>query len=329
MDLKHLKAVVTVAEVGSVTRAAELLGLVQPAVTRQIRTLEEELGVALFTRTSRGMEVTEAGAIVVTRARRALNELVWARSEVRPAPRPAVVSGVVRVGLLESTTDLLAEPLVSALARDYPGVELRLVTAYSGYLQQWLDDGELDVSLLYNLDNAPSLNAHLLLHENLWAVAPASEGLRPDRPVPFATAVAHPLVMPASGHGLRTLIDKAAERAGLTIRVAAQTNSMSVQKLLVPAGHGWTILPAVGVAGDVADGVLSAAPLCEPALSRAVVVAAPRTSRIPPPMEVVARELIRLVLSAVDTGRWPVDATRPVPPPVNLHADAAPVSGEV
>ncbi|CAM5531253.1 HTH-type transcriptional regulator HdfR [Streptomyces antimycoticus] len=116
LDVRQLKALVTVAEVGSVTRAAELLHLVQPAVTRQIRTLEEELGVPLFERTRQGMRPTEAGAIMADRARRALNELERARAEVQPTP--GVVTGIVTVGLLESTTDLLAEPLVS---RSGPG----------------------------------------------------------------------------------------------------------------------------------------------------------------------------------------------------------------
>src|SRR5881392_1772329 len=110
MDIKQLKALVTVAEVGSVTRAATVLHLVQPAVTRQIRTLEEELGVPLFERTRQGMRPTEAGAAVVERARRALHELERTRAEVRPTP--GEVSGIVTVGLLESTLELLAEPLV-------------------------------------------------------------------------------------------------------------------------------------------------------------------------------------------------------------------------
>ena len=133
LDIKQLKAIVTVAEVGSVTRAADLLHLVQPAVTRQIRTLEQELGIPLFERTGQGMRPTEAGTIMVDRARRALNELERARAEVQPTP--GVVTGIVTLGLLESTSDLLAEPLVTALARDHPGVELRLMTAYSGHLQ--------------------------------------------------------------------------------------------------------------------------------------------------------------------------------------------------
>ncbi|MFE1172517.1 LysR substrate-binding domain-containing protein [Streptomyces sp. NPDC058773] len=303
VDVKQLKALVTVAEVGSVTRAAELLHLVQPAVTRQIRTLEQDLGATLFERTRHGMRPTEAGLVMVERARRALTELDRARAEIQPAP--GVVTGIVTLGLLESTADLLAAPLVSALAREHPGIELRLMTAYSGHLQQWLDAGDLDLTLLYNLDSTPSLNAHPLLRENLWVVAPPSDGLRPDRPVPFAQAAEHPLVMPAAGHALRTLIDAAARQADATLDVAVQTNSLRVQKQLVRAGHGWTVLPGVGIADDVAHGTLSAAPLCAPDVWRSIVLGTPRAGRTPPAVEAVARELTHQVNSAIQHGTWP------------------------
>lgn len=313
LDVRQLKALVTVAEVGSVTRAAELLHLVQPAVTRQIRTLEEELGVPLFERTRQGMRPTEAGAIMADRARRALNELERARAEVQPTP--GAVTGIVTVGLLESTTDLLAEPLVSALARDHPGIELRLMTAYSGHLQQWLDDGDLDLTLLYNLADTPSLNLRPLVRERLWVVAPPSAGLRGDQPVPLARAAEHPLVMPAAGHALRSLIDGAAGRAAVEMDIAVQTNSMRVQKQLVRAGHGWTILPGLGIAEDVADGTLGAAPLCEPDVWRSIVLGMSRAGRTPPAVEAVARELFHQITSAVDQERWPS---------AQLHTRAAP-----
>jgi DNA-binding transcriptional LysR family regulator len=119
MDFKQLKALVTVVDVGSVTRAAELLHLVQPAVTRQIRSLEQELGVTLFERTRHGMRPTGAGTSLAERARRALTELERARAELAPAP--GAVTGIVTVGLLESTTALLAGPLVSSILRRHPG----------------------------------------------------------------------------------------------------------------------------------------------------------------------------------------------------------------
>lgn len=308
MELKQLKALVTVAEVGSVTRAAELLHLVQPAVTRQIRLLEQELEVDLFERTHKGMRPTPAGDALVQRARRALNELERARSEARPTP--GVVTGIVNVGLLESTIDVVAERLVTSLAHTHPGVELRLLTAYSGHLQQWLDQGDLDLSLLYNLSDLPSLNTSPVIEEELWVVAPASAGLNPREPVPFLRLGEHPLVMPASGHALRSLVDTGAARSGTTMRVATQTNSMRLQKHLVMAGHGWTVLPGVGIADDVAAGTLSAAPLCEPDITRSIALAMPRSGRTTPAIEVVAQGLHTQIREAVADGRWPRHACK-------------------
>jgi DNA-binding transcriptional LysR family regulator len=303
MDLKQLKALVTVTEVGSVTRAAELLHLVQPAVTRQIRMLEQEFGVLLFERTRQGMRPTEAGAGLAERARRALAELDRARAELTPAP--GVVTGIVTVGLLASTADLLGKALVSAVLRDHPRIELRLLTAYSGHLQQWLDDGDLDLSLLYNLTSTPSLNVTPLVREQLWVAAPPGDGLSTDQPVSLAELATRPTVMPDAGHALHTLISGAAREAGVELNVSVQTNSMTMQKALVHGGHGWTVLPAVGLADDVASGSLGAAPLCEPEVWRSIVLGMPRVGRVTAAVEAVARELVHQIRLAVHSGRWP------------------------
>ncbi|MFC0527649.1 LysR family transcriptional regulator [Phytohabitans kaempferiae] len=311
MDLKQLTALVTVAEVGSVTKAARLLHLVQPAVTRQIRLLEEEVGVALFNRTHQGMIPTAAGEALVLRARRALQELERARAEIRPDPRQ--VAGIVTVGVLDSVVDVVVPPLVTAVAQRYPEIHLRIMAAYSGHLQQWLDAGDVDLSLLYNLAETPSLAVVPLLREDLWVVAPTAAGLAPDRPVTWATLLEQPLVLPVAGHGLRALIDQARSSMPVEPRIAVEVDSMHLQKKLVLAGHGWTVLPAAGVAGDVAAGILSGAPLTEPELSRSVVLGLSRTMRTPPPVEAVAASLGRLIRTLVRSGAWPsARLSRPV-----------------
>lgn len=303
MDLKQLTALVTVAEVGSVTRAARVLHLVQPAVTRQIRALEEELGVPLFERTRQGMVATPAGEVMVQRARRALLELDRAVAEIRP--EPGQVTGIVTVGVLESLIDLIPQRLVTAVRAKHPGIELRVLTGYSGHLQQWLDAGDVDLSLLYNLADTPSLAAVPLLDERLWAVAPPDAGLTPEEPVAWATVLAHPLAWPAAGHGLRALMETARATVDVAPEISVETNSMRLQKQMVLNGFGWTVLPAAGVAADVADGVLSGAPLIEPASQRSVVLGLPRTAKLPPAVEAVATELTRLVHKLVRSGEWP------------------------
>ena len=303
MELKQLTALVTVADVGSVTKAARLLHLVQPAVTRQIRLLEEEVGVPLFERTPQGMTPTAAGVVLVDRARRALHELDRARAEIRPTLEQ--VTGLVTVGLLESVTDLLVQPLLTSVEERYPGIEVRILTAYSGHLQAWLDDGDVDLATLYNVAGAQSLAVIPLLREPLWAVAPPDAGLSAKRPVPWAELLEQPLVLPVSGHGLRALIDQARSSLAAQPRIKVETNSMHLQKKLVLAGHGWTVLPAAGVADDVRSGVLTGAPLSEPDMSRSLVLALRRGTRTPRPVQAVADELLRLTRTLTRSGRWP------------------------
>jgi LysR family transcriptional regulator, nitrogen assimilation regulatory protein len=303
MDLRQLHAVVLVADTGSVTRAAALLQLVQPAVTRQIRSLEKELGVALFDRSPAGMRLTEAGALLVDRARRALTELERARAEVVPAGKS--VAGIVTVGLLDSLSDTIAQPLVSAMAHEYPGIRLRLLTGYSGHLQEWLDAGVVEVATLYDVTTSTSLHVRHMVDEQLWAVAPSEVWPDPKRPIPFAELARHRLIMPAPPHGLRTLIDSAAATADVELAIAAEANTMRVQKQLVAAGMGWTVLPRIGVADEIVDGTLTGAPLTDPVLLRSIVLARPRGTRVPAAVEIVAQALARRVV-AVAAGHQPI-----------------------
>lgn len=302
MDLKQLTALVTVSDVGSATKAAALLHLVQPAVTRQIRTLEDEVGVLLFERTRQGMVCTPAGEVLVDSARRALRDLERARAEIRPDPRG--VSGLVTIGLLESTVDIMTMRLLDAVAAHFPGIGLRVMTAYSGHLQQWLDAGDIDLSMLYNLTSTPSLFVTPLLRERLWAVAPHDESLSPDEPVTWNRLLEQPLVLPTPGHGLRSLVDEAIIATGITVRPRLETNSMQVQLLAVKEGRGWTVLPASAVPRIVTLGELSAAPLCDPEITRSVVLGLPRSGRVAAPVEAVARETLRVVRDLVTSGEW-------------------------
>jgi DNA-binding transcriptional LysR family regulator len=295
MDLRQLHAVVLVADTGSVTRAAGILRLVQPAVTRQIRSLERELGVVLFDRSPAGMRLTEAGAILVERARRALTELERARAEL--VPEGDSIVGLVSVGLLDSLSDAIAQPLVSAMAREYPGIRLRLLTGYSGHLQEWLDAGVVEVATLYDVTTATSLHVRHLLDEQLWAVAPPKIWPDPKQPVSFAELARHRVIMPAPPHGLRTLIDSASVTANVELTISAEVNTMRVQKQLVGAGMGWTVLPHIGVAREIADETLTGAPLTDPVLLRSIVLARSRGTRVPAAVEIVTQALARRVVA--------------------------------
>lgn len=303
MDLKQLKAFVTVAETGSVTSAARLLNIVQPAVSRQLRLLEEDIGAPLFTRGRLGMELTDAGKTLEGYARRALKELDRARAEI--GPTSGTVGGIVTVGLLPSTADMLGSALLHAVSGRFPGIRLRLTSGYAGHLQSWLEAGDVDLALLYDSKPNPALKYRSLLEESLWLVGLPKSGLDRGTPVRMADILGYPLVLPGAPHGLRSLVETAARSQETELNVVAETNTMSVQKRLVLDGHGYTILPSIAVADDVDQGNLAAAPVVDPVLVRRIVLALPATRAVPNSVRCVMTELIECAREAVLHNRWP------------------------
>lgn len=138
------------------------------------------------------------------------------------------------------------------------------MTAHSGHLQECLDLGDVDLSPLYKLDSSPCLAVTPLVEEELWAVAPPGSDLAPEPPVECRFVLEHPLVLPVSGHGLRALIEQARSTIEMQPRIAVEVNSLQLQKTLVQAGHGWSMLPAAGVSHDVESGLLAGAPFAPP-----------------------------------------------------------------
>jgi LysR family transcriptional regulator, nitrogen assimilation regulatory protein len=303
MDIKHLRALLAVAETGSVTRAAEMLHIVQPAVSRQLKLLEEDVGTAVFERGRYGMELTEAGEILVEHARRALQELDRAKAEIQPDR--AGISGDVTLGLLPSTAGLLAGPLVSAVRDRYPGIRLRVTVGYAGHLQRWLETGEIDAALLYNPKATPTIQVQTLLEESLWLVGPPSFASDSTQPMAFSDLAGQPMIMTSAPHGIRSLLEQACRDMGVTFEVVAETNSMEVQKTLVAHGHGFTVLPALAVSNDVARGELRAVRLSKPELHRRIVLALPNSRRIASAVRCTISLLVAEMKSAVERGAWP------------------------
>jgi DNA-binding transcriptional LysR family regulator len=302
MDFKQLRAFLTVADTGNVTRAAELLNLVQPAVSRQLRLLEEDIGTGLFERERHGMVLTDAGKALLVYARRAMLELDRARAEIGGAIDG--VRGLVTVGLLPSTCDLISSALVSAVAANYPGIQMRIAMGYAGTLQQWLETGEIDAALLYGVERSPNIQAKPLLDEALWVVGAASAKLRGQKPVPLASLAGQPLVLPSGPHGIRTLVDHACAVANVALTVTVETNAMSIQKSLVLGGHGLTILPPIAFADELARKQVTAAPLCAPTITRTIVLALPANRAIGAHVRCTVDLLAQCVKDAVSRGAW-------------------------
>lgn len=302
MDFRQLKTFLTVVDTGNITRAAEILHIVQPAVSRQVKLLEEDLGTPLFERQRHGMVLTESGKMLIDYARRAMLELDRARATISGAQKG--VGGLVTLGLLPSTIDALSGPLLSAIHSEFPGIKLRLAMGYAGTLLRWLETGEIDAALLYGADRSPDIQIQPLIEEPLWVVWSSHFKVKRSKTFPLKDLANFPVILPSAPHGIRTLVDHACATTNVKLNIAAEANALSVQKSLAVNGHGLTILPPIAVTEDLKGKLLTGAPLSGPAITRTIVLALPTNRPTDPHVRCTVDLLVQCAHIAVENGTW-------------------------
>lgn len=306
MDVAQLRTLIHVAELGSLSKAADRLNIAQPALSRQIRLLEEELGARLFVRHGRGMIATEEGEDVLRHAMRIMAELEEIRAVVSDGEAP--LRGHVSIGMPPTASDVLSEPLVSAFRDAHPEATLRIVSGYSGHLFDWIQRGEIDAAILYDPRSARTLRIQPLLEEALFLIGSPDRGLSLDRPVEFAELERERLLLPSLGHGLRNLVDRYAQESGLVLDIKVEADSYSTLKSLVRHGHGVTVLPLAPIHEELKSGVLDAAPLVNPTPMRRLVMSYPADR----PVSRLARFAGQAIASTIASWPdWPQPGLRP------------------
>lgn len=302
MELRQLRYFIGASEAGSLLQASGRLHVAQPALSHQIATLEDEIGAKLFNRSSRGITLTEAGRVFLQHAKIVIADIDRARSAVLESG--SVPRGDVAIGFPTTVALTATMPVLSACRTQLPEVRLRIVEAYSGFLQEWLHSGRLDVALMYGDVPEHGLLKRPLLDDKLVLVSGIAGGRMP-RKLSLARLADRDLVLPGRDHGLRRIIDEAFAPLKLQLKVVAEIESLGIVKRAVEAGIGDTILPLGSVAEEVAAGRLRTAVIDSPAMSRRVVYAT-NTGRPDTLAKAAVGALVHNVLrDMVRSGAWP------------------------
>jgi LysR family nitrogen assimilation transcriptional regulator len=316
MDLRQLRYFVAIVEHGSFSKAANQLRVAQPALSQHLRHMEEELGITLLHRGTRGVLPTEAGERLLRRAKTILTEFGELRDSVRGEKSAPV--GEVRFGIPGTVSELLSVPLIEAAQARYPTVRIRIAEAMSGYILDWLRRGEIDLAMIYSASNPSGLAVHHVLTEELCLFgAPQLSACKvpAGQPVTLTEAAKLDLILPGPSHGLRDLIEEAALSVKAPIWPAVEIDSYGQIKRLVQHGRGYGILPRTAVTREEQDGSVKIWPLTAPQLTRRVFLAY-STER---PQSAAVRAIGQLAWESlrglVDDGVWAAtladDSNRP------------------
>ncbi len=260
MDLRQLEYFVRVAELGSFTRAAQLLQIAQPALSRQVRLLEVELRQNLLIRNGRGALPTEAGKLLLEHGRGILHQVERAKEELGRVR--GGLSGRVAVGLPTSVARVLAVALTREFRLRMPQATIALSEGLSVAMQESLVNGRLDIALLYNPAPSPEVELSPLLDEAVYLVTPASPS-KTSRPsssgkktkpsaLPLRDLAPLPLVIPTKPNALRNLVETELGALGLRPTIALEIDGVSAILELVADGLGHAVLPHSAVVSSAA-----------------------------------------------------------------------------
>ena len=306
MELRSLHYFVRIAELGSITRAAAHLHVAQPALTRHVQRLEDELNVALFTRANRGVRLTEAGQKLLDGASRILRDIERTGDEIRA--QDAHPSGKIILGVTPTLCPVLAPDLFARMRRDYPMIELKIMHAGMVRLEEFVIDGRVDIALLSELSRSRLIVSTRLAEEEMVLVT--RPGARPAGTVSGDELRATPLIL---GDGLRAAMDALLAGLGIELTVDTELNDHETIRLMVQQGAGAAVLPLSSVSKECARGLIEAHRITETGVFRTLALGVRASRNASLARDAVARTIRAMIDEMERERRLAMEVKRPAP----------------
>ncbi len=300
MDFRQLRYFIAIAEAGSITRAAEKLGVAQSALSLHVKTMEERLDVQLLIRSKAGVAPTEAGLLLAQRARKILDDLARTEDDIRTLDGDPM--GEVRIGLPGTISNIIALPLIKTAHDRFPRIKLNIAEAMSGFISGWLEDGRVDIAVLYEPSVTEHVRSKLLLQEELVVLWPGDA----ERPAELSLAELRgsPLILPSGSHGLRVLVERACADCGFAPNVALEIDSYHNIKRLVAAGYGASILPKHAALPDAETATLAFSHIAAPGIWRGAWLVHPAGRPATRAKEAVLSLAAEVIGKLLSDGAW-------------------------
>lgn len=314
LKLKQLSYFLTLADYGSISAAANALNMAQPSLSENIAKLERQLDVQLAIRGSRGIQMTEAGIMLVERGRSILgsvDQLVQDLRLLSGEPR-----GPVSVGFTPSLSLLLSVPLLETIQAEHPEIRLHIAEAMSGDILDWLANDRIDVGCVYEISDSSPYSFEPLLTEELFLVTARDnwdDEFGPDgiakTPLPHERLQDLPLVLTSPTHGARKLQEKFARASGFNLNIVATIDALPRIVEMVSRASAYSLLPHGAVIKEVQDGTLGLVHLEEPTIRRTAYMVRKRSRPVSNASSVVENTIYSIIRELIE--RYGIKATPP------------------
>jgi LysR family transcriptional regulator, nitrogen assimilation regulatory protein len=306
-DLRRLRYFVSVAELGSVTRAAATLHVAQPALSYQIRQLEEELGVQLFARGSHGVALTEAGRRLAHDSRQLMQQISEVRIRCVEFER-ADPEGEVVVGVAQTISLALAPALIESVVAELPRVRLQIREVMSSDTPAMIRSGALDFALSYSISPGYGVASTLILSEELLLFGSAETAknlLATDRRViEFDSLAGLPLYLSAKSNASRDQLERFAKERGIQLNVVAEVDSVALRKEAALRSRAFTIVSGAALQRELGQPGTFAATIDAPEFQRKVCFVKPSGATLSRAAQQVALLAARCLSQSVANKTW-------------------------
>lgn len=277
MKLIQLEYLLSVAQEGSFSAGAAALSIAQPAISQQVKLLEDELGTQLFHRTQKGTTLTEAGSILRDHAIRVLERVELARNDVMSTANE--VAGEVTLHINNAMASQLLPPLVKALNKNYPGIVLKVTPLRSHQVRLSLEKGRVDLGVLPEHEKLTKVNAKHLKQEPLYFLCNPGHEATADsgQPISLRDALSYPMVSTHTDQPFRQFIEDTIKAEGLSHNVHFETNELIMIFSHVASGHACSILPKCAIEERERLGTVVARRIIDPEIKQSYLVVWPKS----------------------------------------------------
>lgn len=306
MELRRLRYFLRIAAEGSLGKASRALGVAQPALGRHVQMLEEELGVKLFRRVPKGMQLTDEGEYLKEALEHPIELVNTALRNVRSYATRVEASLIL--GLPPEIATVFGSRLVGRLKADLPNLSLKIVEADSWNLAADLSRGLVDIALLVTIVPVEKIFHFEVVREPLMLVAPVGAAIATQQSIGLRELCKLPLILPGAQSGLRSKLEKACLAADMDLIVALEVDSAELTKQAVRAGLGYAVFPPVGFRAEAARGELTGIPIVEPEIDQVIRCAIrPRWPVLRSTFDAVEVAILDEWFTAVSSGAWPAE----------------------
>lgn len=314
LKLRQLSYFMTLAEFGSISAAASALNMAQPSLSENIAKLERQLDVQLAIRGSRGVQLTDAGTLLVERGGailKAVDDLVDEIRQLSGEPR-----GPISIGFPPSLSILLSVPLLETIHSEYRNIRLHVAEAMSGDILDWLENERIDIGCVYEITNSAPYTIEPLLTEELFLVtAPDNWDDEFDENGIARTAITAsrlqelPLVLTSPAHGARKLQERFARSTGFSYNVVASVDSLPHIVEMVSRASAYSILSHGAVIRQVSEGTIGLVRIEEPTIRRTAYMVRRRSRPVSRASAIVEETIFTVVREMVK--RFDIQASLP------------------